>query len=235
MADSCNENYPGREISREIISRERERALSGIPLSGRDRGLCFSAIATVHDGWPRTRNIETGLKSLRTRRPGPVVGRQKVGAHARLFVDRDEKRRALSRMVIKAGSGDPGGPSAGREEGTGRERGQNNPGPAYLCARVYVRTYTPAYVESFVGHSVPNARIILASARIAARSSPASSCRTDPSREQSLFQRQPMEFQLNGNDIGRASLSSLSFFPSVPFNAVGRCIIGANRSCESLQ
>lgn len=78
-----------------------------IPLSGQP--MDFVSARSVQDDCARTR-VETGLRSLRTRRPGPVVGRQKVGAHARLFVDRDEKRRALA-------DGNKGGRRGGRKTG----------------------------------------------------------------------------------------------------------------------
>lgn len=89
-----------------------------IPLSGQPVDFVSRS---VQDDCARTR-IETGLRSLRTRRPGPVVGRQKVGAHARLFVDRDEKRRTL-----------PDGNKGGRRCGRGRDRGPETGGP--VCAR----------------------------------------------------------------------------------------------------
>ena len=84
----------------------------------------FVSARSVQDDCARTR-VKTGLRSLRTRRPGPVVGRQKVGAHARLFVDRDEKRRAL------ADGNKGGGGEAGGDTGT-------RPGPrdrGIVCAR----------------------------------------------------------------------------------------------------
>lgn len=56
----------------------------------------------------------------RTRRPGPVVGRQKVGAHARLFVDRDERREENARSLANGNKGGPG------VRGGPHER-QNNP------------------------------------------------------------------------------------------------------------
>jgi len=108
----------------------------------------FVSARSVQDDCARTR-VKTGLRSLRTRRPGPVVGRQKVGAHARLFVDRDEKRRALA-------DGNKGG-EVKRAEIRGRDQGPeteglcvreaSNPGPDVSLTLIYGRWYN---VESFV-------------------------------------------------------------------------------------
>lgn len=157
----------------------------------------FVSARSVQDDCARTL-VETGLRSLRTRRPGPVVGRQKVGAHARLFVDRDEKRRTFA-------DGNKGGEGGGAGGGRGRDRGpetggprerQNNPGPGVSLTLVYGRWY----VESFVGigHSVSNAtRPLYPAGREMSPRSDFSSSDTDLSREWRSNDRVAASFDRN--------------------------------------
>lgn len=163
----------------------------------------FVSARLVQDDCAHTR-IETGLRSLRTRRSGPVVGRQKVGAHARLFVDRDEKRRALA-------DGNKGGgrwgPGAQRPGDRVRER-QNNPGPSVSLTLVYGRRYTWKVSSASAILCRTRHRPFYPAGREMSRRSDFSSSDTDLSRE---WRPCSCEFRSN-DDVGLALAPLYAFY-----------------------